>query len=152
MLAANGTRQVKVLDAAPREFRRDPIVPLQRSETPQVKAYALKDAGTGIAAHGTEVHYDHRTQTYLVAQQSGGGSGQKLEPIGGRGNSLQSHVGWSPAVTGQSAFANNNNFGNFNANSSFNNGGGSFGGGSTFSGTPATAAPAAPSGGAGTAR
>jgi len=147
LVAANSEGQVKLLHEPPRELRSERIAPLQRAENPQIQAYSLKDVTAGVAPHGTEVKFNQRTEVYMVAKQGPSGNSQKMEPIGGRGNSLQAHEGWSPAVTGQSTSSNNSN-GNSSSNSSFNNSSASSGG-SSFSGTPATSAPAAPSGGGG---
>jgi hypothetical protein len=147
LVAANSEGQVKLLHEPPRELRSARIAPLQRAENPQIQAYSLKDVTAGVAPHGTEVKFNQRTEVYMVAKQGPSGNSQKMEPIGGRGNSLQAHEGWSPAVTGQSTSSNNSN-GNSSSNSSFNNSSASSGG-SSFSGTPATSAPAAPSGGGG---
>jgi hypothetical protein len=153
--------KLKLLDEAPKEFRRDEFPLLERSEAPHPVAFRLADRGvrgtvvdnklTAVAVRpaGVPVTFDHKTQSFMVAQtvQHGSGTRTVAEPIGGRGSSVQaySHSGGgseSARGGGYSGGSSSASRGSYSGGSSYSGGGG---GAASHASAPAASAPAASS-------
>lgn len=97
MLSYSGSNHVKVLGSAPREFRQDGFVPLQRADTPHAEARVLRaSAGDGKVAQTTPITFDSKSQSFMVSQRATlnapTGNSMRMEPIGGRNSSVQVHA------------------------------------------------------------
>ena len=110
-IAYEDGQKVKLLDEAPKAFRNEGLPALERAEEPRAVAYRLADragqdhVGQSIDGAskialarpvGVPVTFDHKSQSFMVAQtvEHGGAMKTVVEPIGGRGNnSVQTHSG-----------------------------------------------------------
>ncbi len=97
LLSYSGTNHVKVLDSAPREFRQNSVVPLQRADTPHADAHVLRaTGGDDKAARSTPITFDSKRQSFMVSQptspNAAAGNSMRMEPIGGRNSSVQVHA------------------------------------------------------------
>jgi hypothetical protein len=115
----------KLLDDAPKEFRKPVLEPLATAEAPHPEAYsayqvalasqvplpggggtALK--GTAFAAgHGTPILFDRRSQTFSVAQQvnNRGRTETFAQPLGGRGVYQGAQPSQSGSAQSRSSFS-----------------------------------------------
>jgi hypothetical protein len=145
LVAASGSAPVKLLESPPKGFQRSEFVPLQKADAPRVQAFALRDAGVGAGSHGSDVTFDHKSQSFMVAQSAmnGGAANSKMmAPIGGRGSDLQVHAGsgGSEAMRGSS----NGYSGNTSRGSSPVGNSSSYSGGGSHSSAPPVSAPPPP--------
>lgn len=160
MVDYSGSDHIKTLNEAPKQFRRDPYVALQRADTPRAEARMLRGPGTDNKVSGsTPITFDSRSQSFMVPRPSSPnaptGTSQKMEPIGGRGSELQMHAGGGSEMRGPNPNAGGGNFsrGGSAPSGGFGGGGGQGLGGSQPSSapapapSPAPASPVAPSGG-----
>jgi hypothetical protein len=153
VLTAANAGTVKLLDWAPKEFREEPFVPLERAEAPKAKAYSMAAAtvaATGMKPLGTEVMFDHKTQSFMVAREPGAawsGNSKMMEPIGGRASGLQAQstfAGGGAARSGMSSSsgaAGGGSRGSSGSSSSYSGGGG----GASHASAPAASAPSSSS-------
>jgi len=144
-IAYNEGQKVKLLDEAPRAFRNEAPVALERAEEPHAVAFRLaggvgenKDSSQVALARpaGVPVTFDHKSQSFMIAQTvaRGGVTRTVAEPIGGRSSSLQMHSAGSGAYSG----------GGSASRASVSSGGGSsYSGGVSHASAPAASAPAA---------
>ncbi len=144
MLAYKGFDHIKTLNEAPKEFRREPYVALQRADTPRAEARMLRGPGAENKVAGTTpITFDRRSQSFMVARPSSPnaptGTSQKMEPIGGRGSDLQMHAGGGSEMRGPNPNAGG---GNFSRGGSSSSGGFGGGGGQNHGGPPPSSASA----------
>ena len=98
VLSVNSGAKVKLLAEAPNSFQRQTYVPLSKAEAPRAEAHMLKPSATEARSAATPITFDHRTQSFMVARQTGINPGagalnnSHMEPIGGRGGGLQVHA------------------------------------------------------------
>jgi len=140
-------RPVKLLDQAPREFRKPEMVALERAQVPHAEAHAatgmfmanaLRTEGSKPLAMPTPqampITFDRKSQSFAVARQEtqGGRAATVTERLGGGGPSAQARGGEGSAggSAGARSFANNSssNQGSYSRPSapapSYNGGGG----------------------------
>jgi hypothetical protein len=63
------SREVKVLDLTPKEFRRPYFAPLARAEDPHVPVRGLDEPVLAGKGPGTELAFDRTSQSFLLARQ-----------------------------------------------------------------------------------
>jgi hypothetical protein len=155
-VAFDGKAPLKLLDEAPKDFRKPSFEPLPRADAPRVAAHEWKDGiapvrerAANVATEasnrmaGTPITFDRKSQSFMIAREVPQGGGTKLvnEPIGGRDGAVQarsssSSGGYergSPGNSGQTAYRGN-------TGSSYSGGGAAV---SHSSPAPAASAPAA---------
>jgi hypothetical protein len=72
-VAFNPDKSVKLLDTAPKEFRKPYFPPLQHAETPHLEAHLVKDGfiaskESTTKPAGTPITFDHRSQSVMLAR------------------------------------------------------------------------------------
>ncbi|MGB8260380.1 MAG: hypothetical protein WCE75_08510 [Terracidiphilus sp.] len=100
--------RVVVLNEPPKEFRVEHLAPLPLAEAPHMEAHNLRAAPgepkAGASPHPVSVpiHFDHRTQSFVVARQVMQGTRPVtvLAPIGNHPGALQSRTGFGSATGG----------------------------------------------------
>ena len=123
-IAFDTGRPVKLLAAAPREFRKDYYAPLNRAETPHLEARVLHETLPGTKSPllmnhtPATISFDHKSQSFTLARQvsEGNRTVAHVESFGGR-------VGGSSFSGGHSSFSGGG--GNSGGHSSSGGGGGS---------------------------
>jgi uncharacterized membrane protein YgcG len=147
-IAYNDGQKVKLLDEAPKAFRNEVPLALERADEPRAVAFRMGDragqdlGGSKVALArpvGVPVTFDRKSQSFMVAQtmERGGVTRTVAEPIGGRGSSLQTHSGGVGGGYSGGASA---------SRASFSSGGGSsYSGGGGHVSAPAASVSAGPS-------
>jgi uncharacterized membrane protein YgcG len=92
--------EVKLLNAAPKEFLKPVYAPLQRADEPHpevrtLEAHSSLPAGQHPEEMRATLAFDHKSQSFLLAHQvtTGGKTTTVLQPFAGRSGALQAHVG-----------------------------------------------------------
>jgi FecR protein len=133
-------QHVKVLEDAPKEFRKQYYAPLERAEAPRVEAHpmhevmlASKDGGL-VKAIGTPITFDSKSQSFMMARQvtQGGRMSTVSEPVGGRNGNLQARGGDGGGFS-RSGGGSYSGGGSRSGSSGYSGGGGSHGSGSSGS-------------------
>jgi hypothetical protein len=97
-------RPIAMLKDPPKEFSRTVMPPLPRADEPHPVAHGIKDgnkegsvARAGVVARpvGTPIHFDAKTQSFLLAREEmhGSRSVTVFAPVANRGGNLQTHNG-----------------------------------------------------------
>jgi len=135
-IAYKENQPLKLLDEAPKEFRKDLVTPLERTEAPRVEAHLVKDAlargrdgDTKIA--GSPISFDRKSQSFMVARQETPGGKMVVEPIGARDSGVQAR----PSGAAETARGGTSSY----------SGGGSSGGGAVSRASASAPAASAPS-------
>ena len=86
-------KPVKVLDQAPKEFRKAEVEPLHTAAVPHAEGHSafnrvLAAQGFTMKAQATPITFDRKSQSFMVARQTmeGGHPSTVVEPLGGRVN------------------------------------------------------------------
>jgi hypothetical protein len=113
--------QVKVLSAAPKEFRAEYFAPLKSAEMPRVEAHLVKaGAAPGRNADakpsGIAITFDHKSQSFLVARQMTVGTKSTMvaERFGGLAGDGQVRTGrgsWSGGTASRSGGGSSGSYG-----------------------------------------
>jgi len=131
-------REVKLLNAPPKEFRNADVPVLSRAASPQLQAHHLADVVTARKASdvreaGTRLTFDHRSQSFMLDKHDAQGTRSNTERavFNNRMGNLQARTG-SVDVHGNysSHVSSGGNYGG----GGFHGGGGSSGGGSASHG------------------
>ncbi len=139
---------VRVLDQAPKEFRRGDVPSLPRTEAPVVAAHVVQDGLLGgrhldPARPVSTIHFDHRSQGFTVATRyaDGGKNNVVTERIGGHaemptrgGFAGNGGGGFHGGVNGGGGGAGGHSGSAGGGGGSFSHGGSSGGGGGSFGG------------------
>jgi hypothetical protein len=86
-IAVNPGSEIKLLNAAPKEFRKPVSASLARADAPRMQGRQLQ-AGINSTAHGTSagipITFDHRSQNFMISRQIEHGSNVRTvsEPVG----------------------------------------------------------------------
>jgi hypothetical protein len=86
-ISLNSNNEIKLLDAAPKEFRRQFSAPLARTDAPRMEGHMLLTGFAG-SAHGSSaripITFDHRSQSFMMSHQVEQGSNVRTvsEPVG----------------------------------------------------------------------
>jgi hypothetical protein len=93
-IAIDPGREVKVLNAAPKDFRKPFQAPLERAEAPRVEVHRVGEPVLANKGTAPALAFDHKTQSFLLARQvaQGGKSTTVMEPFNGAKGNLQARA------------------------------------------------------------
>jgi hypothetical protein len=86
--------EIKVLDVAPKEFRKPYVALLERAEDPRVEVHKIGEPLLASKDAGPALTFDHKSQSFLLARpvMQGDRTITKLEPFRGSWGDLQVRV------------------------------------------------------------
>jgi len=138
---------IEYMKEAPKEFRIAPMRPLAAAEAPRMETHALQAAsgnrGIAVARVGVPIHFDAKSQTFMVARQEmrGGKTTTAFAPITNHTGTLQARAA---SFSGGSGFHGGNSGGS-GSGGSRGGGGSSSGAGGSHSGAASSSGSAAAS-------
>ena len=128
---------IQYMEEAPKEFRVAPMRPLAVAEAPRMETHALQAAAgsktTAVAHAGVPIHFDVKSQTFMVAREEmhGGKTTTAFAPMTNHSGTLQARAA---TFSGSSGFhGGSSNSGSSSGGSRSGSGGSSGGGGGSHS-------------------